>query len=392
VISRHFPLLVLMFSALVAMPADAHDPSAWGGLFRTRDFGASWFPADAGLFIGGALDVAIHPQDPAHLLYGTDTRLLRSKNGGRDWTTETAPTMLGAVFAVAFDADGKGALASTGSRIYHAGEDGVWQDVLAPGGAAPARSFVRSMATPNRVYLAGAHGLFVSDDKGKNWTRSGEGALPDNAVASLIVVASSAETLYAVIDGSIWISADGARNWSMRSQGLPAGRVDVVTPDIEKSGRLWCAAAGQVFVSDDAGSTWRSRGKALPDAGISVRGLAVSADEKILIAATHRGMFRSTDGGQTWNQVESTLPVHLESGSLKRDPRDAATLYAGFSLSPYSEMWRRAEQGGSLLAQLDPVSLAGGLAFFIFIIVVGIFATRWLLQRYRGADGASRIR
>ena len=102
-------------------------------------------------------------------------------------------------------------------------------------------------------------------------------------------------------------------------------------------------------------------------------------------------MFRSTDGGQTWNQVESTLPVHLESGPLKRDPRDPATLYAGFSLSPYTEMWRRAEQGGSLLAQLDPVSLAGGLAFLVFIVVVGIFATRWLLQHYRGGDGVSRI-
>ncbi|MEO8156577.1 MAG: hypothetical protein ABI648_02190 [Betaproteobacteria bacterium] len=391
-ISRHFSLITLMLAMFAAMPADAHDPSAWGGLFRTRDFGASWFPADAGLFIGGALDVAIHPQDPAHLLYGTDTRLLRSKNGGRDWTAESAPAMLGAVFAVAFDADGKGALASTGSRIFHAGEDGVWQDVLAPGGAAPARSFARSAAAPNRVYLAGAHGLFVSDDKGKTWTRSGEGVLPDNAVASLIVVAASVETLYAVIDGSIWMSVDGARDWSMRSNGLPAGSVDVVTPDVEQSGRLWCAAKGQVFVSDDAGLNWVSRGKDLPDIGISVRGLAVSADEKIIIAATHRGMFRSTDGGENWIQVESTLPVHLESGSLKRDPRDPATLYAGFSLSPYSEMWRRAEQGGSLLAQLDPVSLAGGLAFLVFIIVVGLVATRWLLRRYRGADGASQIR
>src|SRR5262245_37533244 len=79
-------------------PAAAHDPSAWGGLFRSRDFGETWFPVDAGLFIGAASGVAIHPQDANHLLYGTDTRLLRSRNGGRDWVTEAPTLMTGAVF------------------------------------------------------------------------------------------------------------------------------------------------------------------------------------------------------------------------------------------------------------------------------------------------------
>jgi len=160
----------------------------------------------------------------------------------------------------------------------------------------------------------------------------------------------------------------------------------------KKPGRLWAAAAAQAFMSDDAGSTWTIHGKPLPDAGLAVRGLAVSEDGKILVAGTHRGVFRSTDGAQTWNQVESTLPVHLESGFLIRDPGDPATLYAGFSLSPYGEMWRRAEQGGSLLAQLDPVSLAGGLAFLVFLIVIGLVATRWLVRRSRGTDMAARLR
>jgi len=390
--SRLVHFLSLLLAAAFVVPAHAHDPSAWGGLFRSRDFGASWFPADAGLFIGGALGVAVHPKDPAQLLYGTDARLLRSKNGGRDWTTEAATTMAGAVFAVGFDADGKSALASSGTRIYLADDGANWQDILAPGGAAPARAFVRSLTAANRIYLAGAHGLFVSDDKGRTWTKSGDAVLPDNAIVSLLVTPGSPENVYAVVDGNIWWSADGARSWSMRGNDLPAGRVDSMSADIGKAGRLWATAAAQVFLSDDAGSTWTSYGKPLADAGISVRGLAVSEDAGILLLATHRGMFRSIDRAQTWNQVESTLPVHLESGLLMRDPQDPATLYAGFSLSPYEEMWRRAEQGGSLLAQLDPVSIAGGLAFLVFLIVIGIIATRWLVRRYRGVDAAPRLR
>lgn len=390
-----FRLLCFLSLLLVAgfvVPAHAHDPSAWGGLFRSRDFGASWFPADAGLFIGGALGVAIHPKDPAQLLYGTDARLLRSRNGGRDWTTEAATTMAGAVFAVGFDADGKSALASSGTRIYLAEDGANWQDILAPGGAAPARAFVRSFAAANRIYLAGAHGLFVSDDKGRTWTKSGDTVLPDNAIVSLLVTPGSRENVYALVEGNIWLSSDGARSWSMRGNGLPAGRVDALSADVGKTGRLWAAASAQVFLSDDAGSTWAKYGKPMVDAGISVRGLAVSEDGGILLLATHRGMFRSTDRAQTWNQVESTLPVHLESGMLMRDPHDPYTLYAGFSLSPYEEMWRRAEQGGSLLAQLDPVSLAGGLAFLVFLIFIGIIATRWLVRRYRGVDAVPRLR
>ena len=378
--------LSLLFVAGFVIPAHAHDPTAWGGLFRSRDFGASWFPADAGLFIGGALGVAVHPKDPAQLLYGTDARLLRSRNGGRDWTTVAATTMAGAVFAVGFGADGKSALASSGTRIYLS-EDGTnWQDILAPAGAAPARAFVRSLAVPNRIYLAGAHGLFVSDDKGRTWTKLGDGVLPDNAIVSLLVTPGSPENIYAVVDGFIWLSSDGARNWIMRGNGLPAGRVEVISSDIKKPGRLWAAGAAQVFLSDDAGSTWTKYGKPIADAGVSVRGLAVSEDAGILLLATHRGMFRTTDRAQIWNQVESTLPVHLESGLLMRDPHDASTLYAGFSLSPYEEAWRRAEQGGSLLAQLDPVSLAGGLAFLIILTVTGVMTTRWLARRYRGVD------
>ena len=389
--SRLVCFLSLLLVAGFVVPAHAHDPSAWGGLFRSRDFGASWFPADAGLFIGGALGVAIHPKDPAQLLYGTDARLLHSRNGGRDWTTEAATTMAGAVFAVGFDADGKSALASSGTRIYLAEDGANWQDILAPGGAAPARAFVRSLADANRIYLAGAHGLFVSEDKGRTWTKSGDAVLPDNAIVSLLVTPGSPENVYAVVEGNIWLSSDGARSWSARGNGLPASRVDALSADVGKTGRLWAAAAAQVFLSDDAGSTWTKYGKPMADAGISVRGLVVSEDARILLLATHRGMFRSTDRAQTWNQIESTLPVHLESGLLLRDPQDPSTLYAGFSLSPYEETWRRAEQGGSLLAHLDPVSLAGGLAFLVFLIFIGIFATRWLARRYRGVDAAPRL-
>lgn len=382
---RTAPLLGFLFALCAALPAHGHDPSAWGGLFRSRDFGVNWFPADAGLFIGGALGVAIHPQDPSQLLYGTDARLLRSRNGGRDWITESAPTMSGAVFAVAFDRTGKGAVASTGTRIFYSDDLETWQDAFAPGGAAPARAFLRSGSASNRIYLAGARGLFVSEDDGHSWLRVGEGRLPETAVSAIVLTAGLPERIHALIDGNIWTGDENTHEWHMRTAGLPAGKVQTLAADAKNTERLWTVAATQVFKSDDAGMTWSAYGRALSDPGISVRGLAVSDDESTLVLATHRGIMRSHDQANTWVQVESTLPVHLEAGLLQRDPHDALTLYAGFSLSPYSEMWHRAEQGGSLLAQLDPLSLAGGVAFLVTLLVAGVYSARWLSRRQLGA-------
>jgi len=391
VLVRAASTLIILLAAVFPWPANAHDPSAWGGLFRSRDVGTTWFPADAGLFIGGAIAIALHPQDGNHLLYGTDTRLLRSRNGGRDWVTEAPNELIGAVFAVAFTPDGVGGMASTGTRIFHSADGTNWQDTLAPAGAAPARAFVPG-SPAGRIYLAGAHGLFASNDGGRTWLRVGEGVLPEAPVEVLMVAAGPPETVYAVIDGKVWTSGDAGQTWQARDSASQPAHIEALVADSGRAGRLWSIAADQVFVSDDAGGNWKAHGRPLPEKATAVRGIAVDDGGKVIVLSTHRGVLRSVDGGQSWVQIEGTLPVHLEAGPLLRDRHDAATLYAGFSLSPYGEMWRRAEQGGSLLAHLDPLSLAGGLAFLVLLLVLGIVATRWLSRRYRNGDATPRLR
>jgi len=82
--------------------------------------------------------------------------------------------------------------------------------------------------------------------------------------------------------------------------------------------------------------------------------------------------------------------VHLEAGPLTIDPHDSTTLYAGFALSPYPDIWRRAEEGSNLLSQADPVSLAGGAASLMLLIIGGWFAAKKLSRLYH-QDGASRL-
>lgn len=382
-LQRAFWLLVGCL--LLASLALAHDPSAWGGMFRTRDAGGTWLPIDGGLFIGGAIGLAVDPSDPNHLLYATDTRLLRSRNGGRDWVQEQPSVFFGPVLAAAFDARGASAIVATSAGLYR-NQSGAreWTPVPIPASASPAR-YVAAGADAGWYYVAGAQGLYRSLDAGASWQRIGE-TLPETPASALVVQTRPSEIVYAVVQGTVWAGTGGGVNWSARSAGLPLGQVEVVALDPRGQG-LWSAAAGRLYASGDQGQTWTPQGEPLPESGISVRGVGISGDGTRIVLATHRGLYRSTDAGHHWSLIESNLPVHLEAGPLVRDPNDPDTLYAGFSLTPYGEIWRRAEQGTSLLALVDPVSLAGGAAFLALLLAAGLLLVRKLIKLSSSTSG-----
>lgn len=356
-------ILSILMSATPA--ANAHDPSAWGGMFRSRDFGGSWLSTDAGLYIGAALAVAIDPVDANHLLYATDARLLRSRNGGRDWTQEAPDLIYGPTPAVVFGHDGKSAVASSSAGVFVSGADGQWIAAATPSGAAPARTLVRG-GEPGHFLLGGPRGVFRSVDAGRTWTPAALGDTEAPATA-LVVLPSPAQRAFAIVGGRLWSSRDDGATWQPAGSGLPAAAIEAIALDADGK-RLWVAAADRFHVSDADGMQWLPVGQPFPQAQTTVRAIIASADGRTLLAATHRGLLRSTDAGGTWQQTEGALPVHLESGMLQRDPHDPQTLYCGFSLSPYSDVWRRAEEGNNLLSRIDPINLAGGAAFLVLLI------------------------
>jgi photosystem II stability/assembly factor-like uncharacterized protein len=375
---------------LAGAGASAHDPSAYGGLFRSRDLGGTWLNADVGLFLNSALAVAVDPSDSTHLLLGTDLGLMRSRSGGRSWTPEGQGQIIGAVFALAFTADGQSAVCAAPSGVFRY-QAGQWLRADAPADAAPARGVAISKAS-GRIYLLGRSGLFASDDGGQSYDRVAS-ALPQGAEITALAVASQpAELLLAVIDGQLMASEDGGGQWGRRVQGLGDTPIDTVALDPASPDRVWAAGADSMYVSDDLGATWRAVGQPLPEPGTNVRGIAADAAAMALVVTSHRGMYRSEDGGQSWTLKEGNLPVHLESGPLVRDPNDARTLYAVYSLMPFAEVWRTALEGGNLLARVDPVSLAGGLAFLLLMMIGGGLLARWLAgaRRARSMPGSAR--
>jgi len=379
--------LVFAMAALSsASLAHAHDASAYGGLFRSRNLGETWLNADVGLFLGAALAVAVDPRDPNHLLMGTEIGLLASKNGGRSWSQEAPELIPGAVFAIAFSRDGESVVCAAATGVFRFA-DGLWSRAAAPDGAAPAREFAVGSA-PDRVYLLGDRSLFISEDGGQSYRRLGSvEAVP---IAALAVAARQpGELLFRVIDGRLAASVDGGHEWRQRAVGLGGDTIDTIVLDGALPNRLWAASADRIFVGDDLGVRWRPVGRPLPQAATKVRGIAADETASTLVVTTHRGMFRSDDGGQNWILKENSLPAHLEAGPLVRDPTEARTLYAGYSLLPFPELWRSAVEGRNLLSRLDPVSLSGGFAFIALLIIGGVLLVGWLERQRSAASSGS---
>ena len=369
-------ILLLLFSAGAAR---GHDPGAFGGLFRSRDHGATWVSANQGAFLSGAIALAISPTDHNHLLLGTESGLFASGNGGRDWDVQAPSLILGSVFALSFSTDGQRVLASTGAGLFSRDADHVWHHAQAPWGALPGRTIVRGNQS-GRFYLAGNRGLYRSDDWGASWSSSGDG-LPEQLATALLVSQGDPETLYAVVKGGVWASFDGARSWTSRGAEIFQSSIDALATDSRHPGRIFAAGGDRLFRSDDGGVGWHEFGTPLPEVNTKVH--AIAASDEAIVLATDRGIYRRIDSGEKWTLITESVPAHLEAGPLVRDPVDPASLYVGFSLLSYRGLWQRSANQRSALAQVSITSLVAGAVSLLVVVAGGVGALLHFRRYYR---------
>jgi hypothetical protein len=198
-------------------------------------------------------------------------------------------------------------------------------------------------------------------------------------------------SLLALVNGGVWSSDDGGRTWALRgSRGLPAAGIEALDRDPGAPARLWAGGGDRVFRSDDGGQTWASVGQPLPDAGTRLHGIAAAPDQdgRRLLLSTDRGLYATQDAGAHWDLLTDNLPGHIEAGPLTFNTQQPATLYAGFSVTPYDEVWQNAASGSSALARLASSELVGALAFVLLLGLGAGLALRLLARR--SPSGVSR--
>jgi len=160
------------------------------------------------------------------------------------------------------------------------------------------------------------------------------------------------EVLYAgVADAGLFVSKDGGEHWEELkglsehdtrdgwSPGAGGLCCHTILLDPANRNRMWAGiSAVGVFRSDDRGQTWTTRNHGLEqvledkshsDIGFCIHRMVMDPDDPMrLFQQNHRGVFRSADGGDSWERIEQGLPSASQFGfPMVMSPSDGNTLF-----------------------------------------------------------------
>lgn len=246
----------------------------------------------------------------------------------------------GEIVALEYDGASDRLLKAYPAALYESADGGVsWNAIPLPGRAEDGRiAAVAASDSGRALFVAGSGiGVIRSSDSGQTWTSRVDG-LPSREVTAFAIHAGQPATLYAALaaDG-IYRSEDAGATWKKMDGGPGAEVRQFLHSDMEGSmqtGWLFAATPDGVRRSMDCFCGWRPAGK-LPDGEV----LDVAYDPrqpKRVYASTEHGLFRSVDGGETW-EPGAADPV---AGALAVD--GAGVL---FSAARDGTVLRSADQG-----------------------------------------------
>jgi photosystem II stability/assembly factor-like uncharacterized protein len=120
-----------------------------------------------------------------------------------------------------------------------------------------------------------------------------------------------------VAQAGLWATEDGGKTWSKLGTGAGSAvitnRISALVYDPAHPGTFWEAGiynGGGVYKTTDNGRTFEQLGDVTHNDSVSID--FSDPERKTLLAGPHEQtskLFRSTDGGKTWNEVGRNLPA-----------------------------------------------------------------------------------
>jgi photosystem II stability/assembly factor-like uncharacterized protein len=154
-------------------------------------------------------------------------------------------------------------------------------------------------------------GVFKTTDGGTKWFASNDGLCPEPgtvqfcaAISSLAVDPQNSQTVYAGSFRTIYKSNDAGAHWSSVKDGLDDYVVSLAFDPLS-SPTVYAGGPGAgLLKTTDGGTNW------IVVAGLSGRqvfSVVGDALSRTVFTATDSGVFRSDDGGGSWNEFNDGL-------------------------------------------------------------------------------------
>ena len=315
------------------------------GVYKSTDGGTTWHAANQGITTGGwemVGDLAMDPRDSRHLYYTNGMRpgVYESNNGGETWNLIQESDCPSLIVSLALDpadartvfvaawSDQKGCpsgLYSTSDHgatwalngliegetmfgqlvVTRAVDDQLHFFVLLSGGTLKGshdggETWEQVLEAcdwvslgPSGELVAASHGqLLRSADLGAHWASVSDSQWTDQA--STVALSAITPGVWFGAGEGLTLSTDNGQTWERRSHGLGAAWVELIL-DPTDSPTLY-ADAGPVFRSTDAGATWDQM-------NVPGRFLALDADGSSVYRLGD-GLLRSRDHGETWETLD----------------------------------------------------------------------------------------
>jgi hypothetical protein len=266
------------------------------GVFGSNDYGASWNPYHTGLMSLGMLGLSVI--DSSIVVVGTGNGIFRSTDGGGSWTDCRTAMMPATTNTFAMDQSGflysENQWYNEWAGVYRSQDSGkTWTNVS--GATIPYYDDVGPALMVSRkggLYEGAGNRFYRSTDHGMTWTSS---KLPSYGLNT--AVCDSANRIFGGYGGNGVIrSLDDGVTWVAVNTGLTTSTQKTIRRMAAKdTSWLFAVGSGGVFRSSNHGDSW-----SLVNSTVDARSITVAKNGDILVSFGNGNFLKSTNNGDAW--------------------------------------------------------------------------------------------
>jgi photosystem II stability/assembly factor-like uncharacterized protein len=287
------------------------------------------------------VSIAVHPTNRDIVYVSTNESVYKTRDGGSTWQRMATDLSTYRILTLAVDPSHPATIyAGTMMDAVYKSPDGGQRWIAHNAGLkehiSVVNQFVFDPRNSETIYAATTVGVFQSTDGGRLWEERMNGMKEVHIVVAIAIDPTRPETLYAGTTGGAYRSTDGTASWQKVNHGLIppeildaalALGVNTIVIDPVHPDTIYAGTTKGLFKSTNKGDTWTRIGRALTDQYISSL-LVDPTQPQVIYAGGRSGVQKSRDGGESWDVMNEGLST-LNIRTLAMSRLNPQVLYAG---------------------------------------------------------------